>query len=375
VTSASSRVHPATRSLKVTPIEPFEMLDPRFARICRGQVDVQFHREVRRDRQPRMVGEGGHLQERGDSADPRSIRHDVVGGAMADQLPVLRDAGQHFPGGDRRVETGGQGGVPFGVVTVERLFDPDQTERFQDVAHAPRSRTIPLLVRVDHQREVVAQVPAHGFDAPDVRRAVRLADLDFDPADPLLPRRRGIRQHLVGRGMQEAAGGVVAANRVPMGAEQLGERQTRAPGLHVPQGHVERGDGLDRQAAAAHRRAGPAEFLPQPGDIVGVLADQRRGDLLGVGKLARSAGALGIAEPQAVAAVGGFDLRKQDGDLRHRLLPAGQHLGVADRHRQRQVARSEADPCDAIPGYNARSFHCTLPSGPVGELWAAVMLP
>src|SRR5687767_14732549 len=44
-------------------LEPFEMLDPGLARVSRGEVDVQFHGEVRREHQARMLGLRGDLQE------------------------------------------------------------------------------------------------------------------------------------------------------------------------------------------------------------------------------------------------------------------------------------------------------------------------
>jgi len=67
-----------------------------------------------------------------------------------------------------------------------------------------------------------------------------------------------------------------------------------------------------------------------------------------MGKLPRPAGALGVAEAQAGVAIGRLHLGEQHRDLGHRLLPAGQHLGVADRRGQRQGARRDAQPGDAV---------------------------
>jgi hypothetical protein len=47
-------------------------------------------------------------------------------------------------------------------------------------------------------------------------------------------------------------------------------------------------------------------------------------------------------------AVTGFDLSDQDGDLGHRLLPAGEHLGIADRVGQWQGYRTQAQPGNAV---------------------------
>lgn len=61
----------AMRSLNQR-VEPIEVLHPRFDRVGRGQVAVNLHREVRRQRQPGLRREGGELQELGDAADPRA---------------------------------------------------------------------------------------------------------------------------------------------------------------------------------------------------------------------------------------------------------------------------------------------------------------
>ncbi len=47
--------------------------------------------------------------------------------------PVLGHAGQHLAGGDRRVEHRRQRGVALGVVGVERLLDPGQVERLDQL--------------------------------------------------------------------------------------------------------------------------------------------------------------------------------------------------------------------------------------------------
>jgi hypothetical protein len=44
-----------------------------------------------------------HLQEGRDAAHAGAIRHQVIGRAMADQVPMLGGAGQHLAGGDRDV--------------------------------------------------------------------------------------------------------------------------------------------------------------------------------------------------------------------------------------------------------------------------------
>jgi len=133
-------------------------------------------------------------------------------------------------------------------------------------------------------------------------------------------------------------------------ADQLGQRQTGPLGLEVPQGHVERGDRLGGQPAPADRRPGPGELGDQLADVAGILADHHRRDLNGVRVLARPAGALGIGEADAVPARLGVDLGEQEHHLGHRHLPSGQHLGVADRHGQRQSERGQPDAPDPVEG-------------------------
>ncbi len=326
------------------------MLDPRLAWIRRRQVNVQLHREMRGQHQPGVLGQRGDLQEGRDAAHARGVGHQVVGGAVADQVPVFGGAGQHLAGGDRGIELRGQRGVALVVVGVQRLLDPDQVERLQRPAHALRGGAVPLLVGVDHQRHRVAQMFAHRADPFEVARAVRLADLQLDAADAAFHRGRGVDQQLIERRMQEAARGVVAAHRIALRAEQLGQRQARAARLQVPQRDVEGADRLRRHAAAPDRGAGPAQLVPQPRDIAGVFAEQRRRQLAGVGVLAGTAGALRIAEAHSLAAVRRRDFGEQDRDLGHRLLAARQHLGVADRGGQRQIATGQTDPGDAVGG-------------------------
>ena len=122
----------------------------------------------------------------------------------------------------------------------------------------------------------------------------------------------------------------------------------RRAGLEVPQRDVERRDRLRRQAAAPHRRAGPEQLGPQPLDVVRILADQLGRDLVRVRVHARAAGPLRVAEADPFVAVAGRDLGEQERDFGERLLPTGQHLGVAYRRGERQHHVRERDGGDPI---------------------------
>jgi hypothetical protein len=58
-----------------------------------------------------------------------------------------------------------------------------------------------------------------------------MPDFDLDASDSGADRPRGVVENLLDRLVQEPAGRVVAAHRVAMGAEQLGQRQ---PGCAWP---------------------------------------------------------------------------------------------------------------------------------------------
>jgi hypothetical protein len=166
--------------------------------------------------------------------------------------------------------------MAFVVIRVERFLDPDQVEVLEHAAHALRSRPVPLLVGVDHQWHVIAEVLADRGDALDVERAVGLPDLQLDAADAALDRGRGIDEQLVEGRVQEAARCVVAGDRITISAEQLGQRQAGALCLQVVERDVEGADRLCRQAAAADRCASPAQLVPQLRDVARILAEQRR---------------------------------------------------------------------------------------------------
>ena len=194
----------------------------------------------------------------------------------------------------------------------------------------------------------VAEVLAQRGDPLEVGAPVGLADLDLDAADPGLQRGGRLLLDLLDRGLQEAAGGVVDRARVAVRPEQLGQREPGAARLEVPQRHVEGGDGLGGDAGAADRGARPHQRLVDLGDVGGVLPDRDLGDLLEVGVLRPAAGALGVGEPHALVALLGGDLDEEEHGLGQRLLPPGEHLGVADRVVERQDDVGEPEAADGV---------------------------
>ncbi|MOA12212.1 hypothetical protein D3C78_1321850 [compost metagenome] len=155
-------------------------------------MNVQLHGKVRRNHQPRLLGQCLDLEVRGYATDTGRVGHQVIGCAQFDELPVLGNAGEHFTGRDRRIELQRQRGMTFGVIAIERFLDPDQVERLKTAAHALRSGPVPLLVSIDHQWEAIAQVFADGADPMQIQCLVRLSDLELDTPNALFPREVGI---------------------------------------------------------------------------------------------------------------------------------------------------------------------------------------
>jgi hypothetical protein len=177
---------------------------------------------------------------------------------------------------------------------------------------------------------------------------VRLADLDLDRADAGLEGGGGLLLHLLHGGLEEAARGVVDPARVAEGAEQLGQRQAGAARLEVPQGDVERRDGLGGDAGPADRGARPEQRLVDLRDVGRILADGGLGDLLEMGVLRRPARSLGVAEPHALQALLRRDLDEQQDRVGQRLLPAGEHLGVADGRGELENDVGELQVLDGV---------------------------
>ncbi|MNN80371.1 hypothetical protein D3C81_1970980 [compost metagenome] len=74
---------------------------------------------------------------------------------------MLAETGQHFASGNRCIKRSSQLSVAFNVIGIQRLFNPDQIELFHFASHANGGFPIPLLIGVNHQREVIAQRFTH----------------------------------------------------------------------------------------------------------------------------------------------------------------------------------------------------------------------
>ena len=102
---------------------------------------------------------------------------------------------------------------------------------------------------------------AHGGDAGRVLRELRPADLHLDGAKATAEIAVGLGQEGVEREVEIDAAGIAGDARV-VAAEQLPQGQAGAPGLQVPERHVEGREGED----VGHRPAivqRPPELLPE----------------------------------------------------------------------------------------------------------------
>ena len=138
--------HPAVADLDALVeerVEPLEVLDPRLGGVRRGQVQMDLHRIVRRQRQPGVSGQGREAKERRDPADPRRVGLDDAAVAGVEQRHVLGHRREHLASGDRCVEGVAEVGVADGVPRVEGLLDPHQIERIELAAHPPGAQPGP----------------------------------------------------------------------------------------------------------------------------------------------------------------------------------------------------------------------------------------
>ena len=92
----------------------------------------------------------------------------------------------------------------------------------------------------------------------------------------------------------------------------------------------------------------PQQRLVDAVDVGRVGPDRGVGHLGEVGELGPSARAFRVAEAHALQALFGGDFGEQEHGLGQRLLPAGKHLGVADRIGQREDDMGKRDVADAV---------------------------
>src|SRR5215207_9823966 len=110
---------------------------------------------------------------------------DDVGGLGVDESDVFGDAREHLAGGDRGVQRPGELGVPVGVIGIQRFLDPDQVEALEQPANPLRRGPVPLLIGIDHEWNVIAQVFPYPLEPGDVGFPVGLPTLILMPPMPL----------------------------------------------------------------------------------------------------------------------------------------------------------------------------------------------
>jgi hypothetical protein len=67
-----------------------------------------------------------------------------------------------------------------------------------------------------------------------------------------------------------------------------------------------------------------------------------------VGVQTVATGTLGVAVADALVSIEGGDLSEKESDLGHRLLPAGEHLGIADRAVERKERQRQGERGDRV---------------------------
>src|SRR5699024_2634729 len=126
-------------------------------------------------------------------------------------------------------------------------------------------------------------------------------------------------------------------------------------GLHVIEGDIECCKCLSSDTVPTDRRACSQQGDVFLRDVVGVLADEHLGNFFGMGVLGRTTGTFRVAEAQSFVTLSTLDLSEEEDHFGHRLLPAGEYLGIGDRRGQWERCRRKSDFGDRIRGVHSCS--------------------
>src|SRR5258708_3338928 len=144
---------------------------------------------VRNDPQAPAGGMRGDLKPLGDSAHARSVDLDNAHGVGGDETGERLAGVDALAGRDVRDGRLLQSSVALEIVRVDGLLDPVHTDLFEHRQHAYGGRQLPPLIRVAHERDLVADRLADGTDAVRILTPVGLAYLHFHPAPAMVDQR------------------------------------------------------------------------------------------------------------------------------------------------------------------------------------------
>ena len=197
----------------------------RFEIAAVGAGGEQMHGDVMRAmagyRHVERLGEMGDFHEGGDAAAIGDVGLGIGHRAGGDILLELPQAAQVLAGGDRQAALAHDARMAGRIVRDRRLFEPGEIVGRKRAGGADRFVDAPFHIGVGHQREAIAEMGAHRFDALDILSEARAADLHLDRAKAFGEIVVGLAQQFVERQVEiDAAGvardlGVEAAEKVP----------------------------------------------------------------------------------------------------------------------------------------------------------------
>ena len=278
-------------------------------------------RPVRRHRQAERLGEMTDLHEH---RHPPAVGH--IGlrkrhAAGGDQLAKLGERVQILAGRDRQSALAHDPHVAGHVLGTGRLLEPHRIALGERARRPDGLVDAPAHVGVHHQRELGAEMRAHGPYALDVLAQRRSADLQLDRAEAAREVVVGLSQQRVDRQVEIDAAGVARHARIEP-TQHAPERAFLATRAQVPQRDI---DGRHRQrlgapAAAVVQR--PPHGLPDLLDTLGVASHEQRCEIARDQRVHRGAaradrirvahalGAVVVVEPN------GDELEAADGAVR-----------------------------------------------------------
>src|SRR5712691_165726 len=197
---------------------------------------VNLHHVARMRNDPQAPARGmcGDLKPLGDPANPGSVdlnNADGVGGDETGERLVRivalarRNIGNGCPL---------QASVAVEIVCMDWLLDPVHPDFLEHGQETDRSRQLPPLVGVAHERDLVTNRLADTTDALRILAPIGLADLDLYPPPALVDQRADVRDQLVKLKVQPTAIGVIGFDRVSRPSEELPQRDSRTLSREVP---------------------------------------------------------------------------------------------------------------------------------------------
>src|SRR6185437_6719458 len=186
--------------------------------------NMQFHEEVRRDRDVERFGHMGHLEPGCDTADAADIDLHDRAGVPLQIFAKVRGRIKAFTHGDGQTRVIRQPAVPLDVVGRQRFFEPADIERLVMAGAADRFVDGEGLVGVGEDLEAVADRIAYRGDAGDVF-ADRPANFQLRAAKALGPGPQRVLDQRLLLEMQPAALGGIEANGWLRAAGEQVQRQ------------------------------------------------------------------------------------------------------------------------------------------------------